>query len=347
LAAGGRSTLRDAGLEVELGLLEDDAIQLNRAWNFAHAHGRPFVTWKFAATLDGRSAATDGSSRWVTSPAARRDTHVLRALCDSILVGTNTVAVDNPQLTVRDAHDVPLPTQPLRVVVGERDLPEDRRVFDDQAETVQLRTHDPLDALTRLYHDHDRHHVFFEGGPRLAAAFLKAGVVDEPFDVFHLRMEEVREIADVEDMPAAQVERLRSLVRARAAKRAELAGVPMLDPARVFPSRNRGDALVTGTPAGSGTATGTARIIREAADFHRLNSGDVLVCPYTNPSWTPLFQRAAAVVVDTGAAASHAAIVAREYGIPAVMGTGTGTSVLADGERVTVDGGTGRVTRAS
>ncbi|GAA1072664.1 PEP/pyruvate-binding domain-containing protein [Nocardiopsis metallicus] len=174
-----------------------------------------------------------------------------------------------------------------------------------------------------------------------------AGVVDEAFDVFHLRMEEVGEILDAGDVPAAQVERLRSLVRARAAKRAELTGVPMLDPARVFPSGERGDALVTGTPAGAGTATGTARIIREAADFHRLNSGDVLVCPYTNPSWTPLFQRAAAVVVDTGAAASHAAIVAREYGVPAVMGTGTGTSVLTDGERVTVDGGTGRVTRAS
>jgi pyruvate,water dikinase len=85
-------------------------------------------------------------------------------------------------------------------------------------------------------------------------------------------------------------------------------------------------------------------VIREAAGFGRLRSGEVLVCPYTNPAWTPLFQRAAAVVVDSGGAGSHAAIVAREYGIPAVMGSATGTSVLTDGQVVTVDGDTGTVT---
>ena len=81
--------------------------QLNRVWTFAVEHGRPFVTWKFATTLDGRSAAADGTSRWVSSPAARLDTHRLRALCDTMLVGTNTVAVDDPHLTVRDAAGVP------------------------------------------------------------------------------------------------------------------------------------------------------------------------------------------------------------------------------------------------
>ena len=87
-------------------------------------------------------------------------------------------------------------------------------------------------------------------------------------------------------------------------------------------------------------------MIREPAEFGRLVAGDVLVCPYTNPGWTPLFQRAAAVVVDSGGPASHAAIVAREYGIPAVMGTGTGTSALTDGVLVTVDGSRGRVIAA-
>ena len=82
----------------------------------------------------------------------------------------------------------------------------------------------------------------------------------------------------------------------------------------------------------------------EPAEFGALRGGDVLVCPYTNPAWTPLFPRAAAVVVDSGGVGSHAAIVAREYGIPAVMGTGTGTSVLTDGQLVTVDGDTGLVT---
>lgn len=179
IAGGGLEALAGAGIEVEHGLLLDDARALNPTWTFAHEHGRPFVTWKFATTLDGRSAAADGTSRWVSSPAARRDTHALRALCDTMLVGTNTVEVDDPQLTVRDEHDQPLPDQPLRVVMGERDLAEDRRIFDDAAETVHLRTHDPLDALKTLYADHHSHHVFFEGGPTLAAAFLRAGLVDE------------------------------------------------------------------------------------------------------------------------------------------------------------------------
>jgi rifampicin phosphotransferase len=87
-------------------------------------------------------------------------------------------------------------------------------------------------------------------------------------------------------------------------------------------------------------------LIREPAEFGRLAAGDVLVCPYTNPAWTTLFQRATAVVVDSGGPGSHAAIVAREYGIPAVMGTGTGTTTLTDGQLVTVDGTTGRVSAA-
>lgn len=83
-------------------------------------------------------------------------------------------------------------------------------------------------------------------------------------------------------------------------------------------------------------------------EFGRLAAGDVLVCPYTNPAWTALFQRAAAVVADSGGPGSHAAIVAREYGIPAVMGTGTGTgtTTLTDGQLVTVNGSTGRVSAA-
>ncbi len=109
VATGGAETLRNAGIDVEGGLLADEARALNPVWSFATEHGRPFVTWKFATTLDGRSAAADGTSRWVSSVAARRDTHRLRALCDTILVGTGTVLVDDPQLTVRDDADRPLP----------------------------------------------------------------------------------------------------------------------------------------------------------------------------------------------------------------------------------------------
>ena len=178
VAAGGAATLRAAGVDVEGGLLLDEARLVNRVWTFAVEHGRPFVTWKFATTLDGRSAAADGTSRWVSSPAARRDTHRMRALCDVVLVGTNTVDVDDPELTVRDELDVPTERQPLRAVMGLRDLPDGRRVFNDRARTIRLRTRDPQEALTTLFAG-NRQHVFLEGGPTLAAAFLRAGLVDE------------------------------------------------------------------------------------------------------------------------------------------------------------------------
>lgn len=179
LAAGGAATLREAGLEVVGGLLADRARDLNAAWTFAMEHQRPFVTWKFATTLDGRSAAADGTSRWVSGPAARRDTHRLRARCDTMLVGTNTVAVDDPALTARDEEGRPLERQPLRAVMGERPLDPAARVLDPTVGTaVHLRTRDPRAALAELF-ARERRHVLCEGGPTLAAAFLRAGLVDE------------------------------------------------------------------------------------------------------------------------------------------------------------------------
>ncbi len=197
----------------------------------------------------------------------------------------------------------------------------------------------------------DSHFYFTKPQPILRRSLLQigarlrdAGVLSEPEQVFHLRLAELEAIEDVTTLTAPHRENLTSLVRRRAAKRDELAGVPLINPAAVFPHRDAGDALVSGAPASGGTVTGPVTVIREPSEFTKLDSGDVLVCPYTNPSWTPLFQRAAAVVVDSGGLASHAAIVAREYGIPAVMGTGNGTAVLTDGQVVTVDGTAGRVT---
>lgn len=178
VAAGGAATLKQAGIEVEQGLCAAESRELNRVWTRAAELQRPYVTWKFATTLDGRSAAPDGTSRWVSSLAARLDTHRLRALSDTMLAGTNTVAVDDPALTVRDAEDRPVGVQPLRVVMGERDLPEDRRIFDAQAPSLRLRTRDPRSALAELW-ERERRHVFLEGGPTLAAAFVDAGLVDE------------------------------------------------------------------------------------------------------------------------------------------------------------------------
>lgn len=178
VATGGTQTLEAAGVEVVAGLMADEAAALNRAWAFGLAHGRPLVTWKFATSLDGRSAAADGSSRWISSVAARRDTHRLRAECDTVLVGTATAEADDPALTVRDADDRPLDHQPLRAVMGLRELDAGLRVADGTAETVHLRTREPADALATLFARGQRH-VFLEGGPTLAAAFLRAGLVDE------------------------------------------------------------------------------------------------------------------------------------------------------------------------
>ena len=102
-------------------------------------------------------------------------------------------------------------------------------------------------------------------------------------------------------------------------------------------------ALVSGTPASPGRATGLVRVVRGARDFDQLQSGEILVAPLTAPAWTPLFTRAAAVVTDVGSLASHASIIAREYGIPAVVGCGDATARLRTGMRVTVDGSTGNV----
>jgi diaminohydroxyphosphoribosylaminopyrimidine deaminase/5-amino-6-(5-phosphoribosylamino)uracil reductase len=180
LARGGGAVLRDSGIDVEGGVLADEARSVNPVWTFAVETGRPYVTWKFAATLDGRSAAADGTSQWITSVAARADVHRLRAECDAILVGTGTVIADDPRLTVRDEDDRPInrSAAPLRAVMGLRDIPADAAVTDAAADTVHLSTRDPHDALEQL-HARGRTHVWLEGGPTLAGAFLSAGLVDQ------------------------------------------------------------------------------------------------------------------------------------------------------------------------
>ena len=101
--------------------------------------------------------------------------------------------------------------------------------------------------------------------------------------------------------------------------------------------------LLRGSPGSPGIVSGPVRVVRDEAESGKPKPGDVLVAPVTYPAWTPLFRHAAAIVVDTGGAASHAAIVAREYGVPAVMGTMNGTRMLADSQLVRVDGARGLV----
>lgn len=175
VAAGGAAWLAEHGVGVESGLLRREGEEVNRSWLHRVRTGRPWVVWKFAATLDGRSAAADGSSQWITSSAARADGHAQRARCGAILVGTGTALADDPQLTVRG---VDVPRQPTRVVMGMRPLPPDARVADEAAPTMHLRTRDPKLALTTIA-DEGIHRVWLEGGPTLAGAFLTSGLVDE------------------------------------------------------------------------------------------------------------------------------------------------------------------------
>lgn len=176
--AGGAKTLVAAGIDVEC-LDDASAAALIRAWSYPFVHGRPFVTWKYASTLDGLSAAPDGSSKWITGEPARRDVQRFRAECDAIMAGTYSVLADDPRLTLRDEDDLPLPyeQQPLRVVVGESLIPRYYRIFDRVAPTRLIQSRDPHEVLTTLA-EADIHHVWLEGGPRLAGAFWSAGLID-------------------------------------------------------------------------------------------------------------------------------------------------------------------------
>lgn len=175
VAVGGEQFLRTNGVEVVTGVLSEAAMVLNADWTFSQIHRRPRVCWKYAATLDGRSAAPDGTSQWITGEEARHQVQIGRSRCGAIVVGTGTALADDPRLTVRLSE---VTCQPLRVVVGMRDLPAGCHLHDDSAETLQIRSHDPVEVLDVLW-QRGIHRVWLEGGPRLAGAFLAAGLVDE------------------------------------------------------------------------------------------------------------------------------------------------------------------------
>lgn len=176
-AGGGAEELRAAGIDALGGVLESDAIALNREWTFATVRGRPFVTAKCAISLDGRVAGPGGKPVQLTGDEATKFSHGLRASVQAVVVGTGTVLSDDPQLTVRHAP-VPLGGQPLRVVVGRRRVPAQSKVLDSSAPHLQIPDHDPDSVLSQL-NGRGIRHLLLEGGPTILRAFLQAGVVDE------------------------------------------------------------------------------------------------------------------------------------------------------------------------
>ena len=178
ISGGGARRLRDAGVDVVSGVLSRDAAHAARAWFHVQRAGRPLVTLKAAVSLDGRVADATRGPTSITGAAARALSHDWRTQVDAIVVGTGTVLADDPALTARDADGEPRPRQPLRVVVGSREVPETARVRDASAPTLFHDGHD-LEALMSDLQARDIQHVLVEGGPTLAAAFLEADLVDE------------------------------------------------------------------------------------------------------------------------------------------------------------------------
>lgn len=185
---GGAQVLRRAGLEVISGVLAPQCEALNHRWVAAARATRPFVTAHLAQTLDGRIAAEDGTSQWITSQTARDHTHLVRSRVDAILVGTNTVTVDDPRLTARSPSGQPTQRQPLRAVMGMTPVPPGRRLTQGLPEGdgwLQLRTRDPLAALQELaqttHGGYPIKHVLVEGGQSVLSAFFAADLVDEIF----------------------------------------------------------------------------------------------------------------------------------------------------------------------
>jgi len=174
-AAGGASVLKAAGIEVVTGVGEAEAAYSNRAWLTKIIKGRPFITWKVAATLDGKIAALDGTSKWITSEASRADVQKVRRTVDAIMVGTQTVIADDPHLIPRDGLTG---GNPLRIVCGTQELPKNAQVLDSAAPTKVIASKD-LDVVAAELLATGVNHILLESGPTLASAMLHACMLDE------------------------------------------------------------------------------------------------------------------------------------------------------------------------
>jgi diaminohydroxyphosphoribosylaminopyrimidine deaminase/5-amino-6-(5-phosphoribosylamino)uracil reductase len=177
-SSGGAARLREAGVEVIAGVLADEAETFLHIWLTAVRRGRPWVTVKWASTLDGRAAAADGTSQWITGTAARQRVHEQRAASDAILTGTGTVLADDPSLTARGDAGELLAHQPVPVVVGDRAIPADAALREHPAGLIETKTRD-LGAILADLNSRGLRRVYVEAGPTLVSALIRAGFADE------------------------------------------------------------------------------------------------------------------------------------------------------------------------
>jgi diaminohydroxyphosphoribosylaminopyrimidine deaminase/5-amino-6-(5-phosphoribosylamino)uracil reductase len=179
-SSGGAERLREAGIEVIGGVLASEVEAHQNSWLTAARLGRPHVTVKWASSIDGRAAAADGTSQWISGPGSREIVHRQRALADAIIVGTGTVISDNPSLTARTAEGALQDVQPVPVIIGERPIPGDSLVYQHPHAPIVPATRNIKAVLAELQARGLRS-VYVEGGPTLASAFIEAGVVDRYF----------------------------------------------------------------------------------------------------------------------------------------------------------------------
>lgn len=173
IASGGADTLRAAGIAATADLMASEAAFDNRAWLTKIEMQRPRITWKIASTMDGRVAAADGSSKWITGEPARRDVALLRSQVDAILTSTATVKADNPLLTSKGVG-----RNPIRIVMGNSEISPDSQILNSEAETIVIKSHDPQE-LINLASKRGFNHILIESGPTFGTALLSAGLIDE------------------------------------------------------------------------------------------------------------------------------------------------------------------------
>lgn len=177
-SSGGAARLRATGVDIEPGVLADAGTRLLDSWLTVQRLGRPHVTVKWAQSLDGRVAADDGTSRWITGPAAREDVHRRRAEADVIVAGIGTVLADDPALTARTPEGALREHQPAPLILGRREIPADAALRSHPRPFLHRRGHD-LSAVLAELSGLGVHRVFVEGGPTLASAFVRDGLADE------------------------------------------------------------------------------------------------------------------------------------------------------------------------